>query len=60
MTQWLQVDNQLVVGRERVLRELLKIYYPEGVAQRSKHGLKRRRYVNKGPNDLWHIEGCEN
>ena len=50
MTPWLQVDNQLVVGRERVLRELLKICDPKGVALRLKHRLERRRYVNKGPN----------
>ena len=57
MTQWLQVDHQLVVGR--VLRELLKIYDPKGLAQRLKHRLERRRYVNKGHNYLWHIEGYE-
>ena len=59
MTQWLQVDHQLVVGRERVLRELLKICDRKGVAQRLKHRLERRRYVNKGPNCLWDIEGYE-
>ncbi len=51
MTQRLQVDHQLVVGRETV-RELLKICDPERVERRSKHRLKRRRYVNKDPNYL--------
>ena len=51
MTQSLQVDHQLVVGRERV-RELPKRCDPEGIALKSKHRLKRRRYVNKGPNYL--------
>ena len=51
MTQRLQVDHQLVVGRERV-GQLLKICDPEGVAQRSKHRLERRRYVSKGPNKI--------
>jgi hypothetical protein len=58
MTQRLQVDHQLVVGRETV-RELLKICDREGVARRSKHCLKRRRYINKGPNYLWHIDGYD-
>ena len=58
MTQWLQVDHQPVVGRETV-RQLLKICDPEGVARRSKHRLKRRRYVNKGPNYLWHMDGYD-
>ncbi len=58
MTQRLQVDHQLVVGRETV-RELLKICDPEGVERRSKHRLKRRRYVNKGPNYLWHMDGYD-
>ena len=51
MTQSLQVDHQLVVGRERA-RELLKRCDPDGIALKSKHKLKRRRYVNKGPNYL--------
>ena len=55
MTQCLQVDHQLVVGRERA-RELLKRCDPEGIALKSKHKLKRRRYVNKGPNYLWHMD----
>ena len=50
MTQWLKV------GQERA-RELLKICDPERVAQRSKHRLKRKRYVSKSPNYLRHIEG---
>ncbi len=41
------------------MRELLKICDPEGVERRSKHRLKRRRYVNKGPNYLWHMDGYD-
>ena len=58
MTQSLQVDRQLVVGRERV-RELLKRCDPEGIALKSKHRLKRRQCVNKRPNYLWHMDGYD-
>ena len=58
MTQRLQVDHKLVVGRETV-RELLKVCDPEGVERRSKHRLKRRRYVSKGPSYLWHMDGYD-
>ena len=28
---------------------------PEGVALRSTHKLRRRKYYAKGPNDIWHL-----
>ena len=36
---------------------ILKELDPEGVAQRSKKRLKRRRYSVPGPDFLWHIDG---
>ena len=58
MTQRLQLDHHLVVGRETV-RELLKICDPEGVEYRSRHRLKRRQYLTKGPSYIWHLDGYD-
>ena len=58
MTQRLVTDHRLVVGKETV-RELLKILDPEGVELRASHRLKRRQYITKGPNHLWHIDGYD-
>ena len=58
MTQRLVTDHRLVVGKETV-PELLKILDPEGVELRASHRLKRRQYITKGPNHLWHIDGYD-
>ena len=58
MTQRLVNDHRLVVGKETV-RELLNILDPEGVEIRARHRLKRRQYITKGPNHLWHIDGYD-
>lgn len=42
---------------QHTVRHTLKEVDPEGVFNRSRHRLKRRRYVNNGPNDVWHIDG---
>ena len=34
----------------------LKELDPEGVALRSRHKLRRRKYYAKGPNDIWHLD----
>ena len=46
MTQSLVVNYWLVVEKETV-RELLKIFHPDGVAARSRHRLQRRQYSTK-------------
>lgn len=48
----------LITSRE-VVRQVLKIFDPEGVEHRSKHRLRRRVYRSKGPNYLWHIDGYD-
>ena len=45
----LQVQSSLV-------QKALKIIDPEGCARRSRHRLKRRKYINRGPNDVWHVD----
>lgn len=48
----------ITVDRETV-RLGLKYLDPEGVESRKSHRLRRRKYVNKGPNYLWHIDGYD-
>lgn len=45
----------LVVNRETVLH-LMHILDEEGVIQRTRGHIVRRRYLSKGPNFLWHID----
>ena len=47
----------LVVCKNTV-RLCLKCLDPEGV-YRSQHWLRRRTYVNNGPNYLWHLDGYD-
>ena len=39
------------------VRLALKSIDPDVVARRLKHRLKRRKYINCGPNYVWHIDG---
>ena len=39
------------------VRFALKDLDPEGVALRSRHKLRRRKYYAKRPNDIWHLDG---
>ena len=57
MTQRLVLNYGLVVDKETV-RELLEIL-ADGVSARLKHRLRRRQYITKGPNRLWHIDGYD-
>ena len=40
-----------------VLSRKVNLTLSIGVARRSKHRLKRRKYINCGPNYVWHIDG---
>ena len=48
--QGISVDHETV-------RLCLKNLDPEGVDTRKKNRLKRRKYIAKGPNYLWHLDG---
>ncbi|XP_014674469.1 PREDICTED: uncharacterized protein LOC106814645, partial [Priapulus caudatus] len=52
----LRDDHGLRVRRDDI-RLLLGIMDPEGVAYRKKNCFRRRQYVNKGPNYMWHVDG---
>lgn len=45
--------------QREVVRQVMKIFDPEGVEHRSKHRLRRRVYRSEGPNYLWHIDGYD-
>ena len=47
------LKNSLVVSQE-TLRTVMHILDPEGIANRKAHKLQRRKYVNPGPNFVWH------
>lgn len=51
-------DHHLNVKRKTV-QDLMLIIDPEGVALRRAHRLKRRMYVAKGPNFIWHVDGYD-
>lgn len=51
-------SNGLNVDRETV-RLALKELDPEGVTARTKKRFLRRKYVNKGPNSVWHLDGYD-
>ena len=50
--------NGVTTDRETV-RICLKELDPEGVRRRKQNRLKRRKYLNKGPNFLWHLDGYD-
>ena len=49
-------ENGIQYSFETV-RLALKVLDPEGTEERRKKKLKRRKYVNAGPNEVWHIDG---
>ncbi|PIK48035.1 hypothetical protein BSL78_15097 [Apostichopus japonicus] len=51
-------QHGLNVNRETI-RILLSILDPDGVDQRRRRRLVRRRYVTRGPNFVWHIDGWD-
>ncbi|KAJ8312218.1 hypothetical protein KUTeg_009591 [Tegillarca granosa] len=52
------IQHGFVVSQDTV-RQLVHIIDPEGIENRMRRRLKRRRYVNPGPNAMWHIDGYD-
>ena len=50
MSRGIQYSNETV-------RIALNVLNQEGVSRRKTHRLKRRKYYNKDPNPVWHIDG---
>lgn len=57
MHQMLKIRG-ISIDRESV-RIALKELDPEGVLKRSTHKFRRRKYVSKGPNYIWHLDGYD-
>jgi len=57
MTQWL-VSQGIVTDRETV-RLILRELDPNGVESRQSHRFRRRQYLSRGPNFIWHIDGYD-
>ena len=58
MTRRLRMRHNLVVTRDTVMRAL-RVIDPQGVENRRRHRLQRRRYSTPGPNFLWHLDGWD-
>lgn len=54
----LQQTRGIRVKRDKV-QTLLQLADPTGVSERSRRRLKRRRYIGRGPNFVWHIDGYD-
>lgn len=52
------IMNGFVITQE-IVRELLSYLDPHGVEIRKRRRLQRRKYSNKGPNYLWHIDSYD-
>lgn len=58
MQSKLLLTHEVYASREQI-RTLMRELDPEGVDGRRRHKLKRRKYVNKGPNYTWHLDGYD-
>ena len=58
-TVWhtLQMEGHQVP--RKIVEDMLREADPEGTEMRKRHRLKRRVYVNPGPNYAWHIDGYD-
>lgn len=51
------LQNKGLICRREDVRKLIKKLDPDGVQIRKRKRLRRRKYVNQGPNSVWHIDG---
>ena len=58
-TMWKRLHQQgIIIGRDTV-REMLLHLDSDGVRERARRRLARRRYINPGPNFVWHVDGYD-
>jgi hypothetical protein len=58
MWRCLRLKYDIQAPRSMVQR-ILRALDPEGSDDRRSHRLKRRRYINPGPNFAWHVDGYD-
>jgi len=51
------LTNKGIVCRREDVRKVVKRLDPQGVNDRRRKRLRRRKYRNQGPNSVWHIDG---
>ena len=56
--EYCNVLHAIVVPRDTVY-DLLKLLDPAGISIRKRKRLRRREYVSKGPNYVWHIDSYD-
>nr|XP_022287022.1 uncharacterized protein LOC111099849 isoform X1 [Crassostrea virginica]XP_022287023.1 uncharacterized protein LOC111099849 isoform X1 [Crassostrea virginica]XP_022287024.1 uncharacterized protein LOC111099849 isoform X1 [Crassostrea virginica]XP_022287436.1 uncharacterized protein LOC111100117 isoform X1 [Crassostrea virginica]XP_022287437.1 uncharacterized protein LOC111100117 isoform X1 [Crassostrea virginica]XP_022287438.1 uncharacterized protein LOC111100117 isoform X1 [Crassostrea virg len=44
------------IVRRKLVREIMQTLDPKGISDRKGNKLKRRQYISKGPNWIWHID----
>ena len=55
---WRRLRSKYNINVRRfMVQSLLKEMDPEGTKLRRSHRLKRREYLNPGPNHCWHTDG---
>ncbi|XP_066935846.1 uncharacterized protein [Clytia hemisphaerica] len=58
-TVWHSLQISGIRVPRKLVSEILKELDPEGTNDRRRHRLKRRRYINPGPNHAWHTDGYD-
>ena len=51
-------QNDIHISQKKTL-ELLRLLDGKGVAERKRGAIRRRNYVNPGPNFAWHVDGYD-
>ena len=56
---WKRLASKQHYVPKELVRHVLKVLDSNGVERRKRRILKRRQYVNPGPNFVWHIDGYD-
>lgn len=55
---WYRLQKKYqITAKQKTVLEILRFVDPEGVEQRSRYRLRRRQYISRGPNFIWHTDG---
>ena len=58
-SMWRRLRRKGIYVQRNIVRQALLLLDPKGVALRRRKRLKRRIYINLGPNFVWHIDGYD-
>ena len=54
-----KIRSKGVITDKETVRITLKALDPDGVNRRAQQRLQRRRYLSRGPNYTWHVDGYD-